>query len=117
MTLAHSMPKRSKSKSAFEFLRVAILRSSQLREAGTPWHEQGCSKWCAARALPRVTACAAAAVLTAVLARAEYFTLAPAGTTLELSDDGSWSTTSGPGSSGSAQLMGLQVALPPASSL
>ena len=82
MTLAHSMPKRSKSKSAFEFLRVAILRSSQLREAGTPWHEQGCSKWCAARALPRVTACAAAAVLTAVLARAEYFTLATAGTTV-----------------------------------
>ena len=64
-----------------------------------------------------MAACAAAAVLTAVLARAEYFTLAPAGTTLELSDDGSWSTTSGPGSSGSAQLMGLQVALPPASSL
>ena len=71
-----------------------------LREAGTPWHEQGCSKWCAARALPRVTACAAAAVLTAVLARAEYFTLAPAGTTLELSNDGSCSTTSGSASSG-----------------
>ena len=100
MTLPHPMPKRSNSKSAFEFLRVAILRSSQLREAGTPWHEQGCSKWCAARALPRVAACAAAAVLTSVLARAESFMLATAGHTLELSDSGSWSTTSGPGSSG-----------------
>ena len=64
-----------------------------------------------------MAACAAAAVLTAVLARAEYFTLAPAGTTLELSDDGSWSTTSNSRSSGLAQLMSLQVASPPASSL
>ena len=84
----------------FEFLRVAICGSAKLREAGTPWHEQGCSKWCAARALPRVAACAAAAVLTSVLARAESFMLATAGHTLELSDGGSWSTTSGPGSSG-----------------
>ena len=117
MTLAHSMPKRSKSKSAFEFLRVAILRSSQLREAGTPWHEQGWSKWCAARALPRVTACAAAAVLTAVLARAEYFTLAPAGTTLEQSDGCSWSTPRSRSCTMMAQLVCLQAAWPPASSL
>ena len=75
-------------------------RDLQLREAGTPWHEQGSRKRCAARALPRMAACAAVPCSTAVLARAEYFTLAPAGTTLELSDDGSWSTTSGPGSSG-----------------
>ena len=84
----------------FEFSSRRDLRFAKLREAGTPWHEQGSRKRCAARALPRMAACAAAAVLTAVLARAEYFTLAPAGTTLELSDDGSWSTTSGPGSSG-----------------
>ena len=32
-----------------------------------------------------MAACAAAAVLTAVLARSEYFTLAPAGTTFDLS--------------------------------
>ena len=69
----------------FEFLRVAICASPKLREAGTPWHEQGSRKRCAARALPRVAACAATAVLTAVLARAEYFTLAPAGTTFDLS--------------------------------
>ena len=56
-------------------------------------------------------------MLTSVLARAESFMLATAGHTLELSDSGSWSTTSGPGSSRSAQLMGLQVAWPPASSL
>ena len=49
-------------------------------------------------------------MLTSVLARAESFMLATAGHTLELSDGGSWSTTSGPGSSRSAQLMGLQVA-------
>ena len=49
-------------------------------------------------------------MLTSVLARAESFMLATAGHTLELSDSGSWSTTSSPGSSGLAQLMGLQVA-------
>ena len=117
MTLAHPMPKRSNSKSAFEFLRVAILRSAKLREAGTPWHEQGCSKWCAARALPRVAACAAAAVLTAVLARAESFMLALAGYTRELSDGCSWSTPRSPSCIRKPQLMGLQAASPPASSL
>ena len=101
----------------FEFSSRRDLRFSKLREAGTPWHEQGSRKRCAARALPRMAACAAAAVLTAVLARAEYFTLAPAGTTLKLSDDGSCSTTSRPGSSGLAQLMSPQAASPPASSL
>ena len=111
-------PNEASAVRPFEFLRVAILRSAQLREAGTTaCLEQGSCKWCAARALPRVTACAAAAVLTAVLARAEYFTLAPAGTTLEQSDGCSWSTPRSRSCTMMAQLVCLQAAWPPASSL
>ena len=76
------MPKRSNRSPRLNFLRVAIFAFCQRREAGTLWHKQGCSKWCAACALPRVAACAAAAVLTSVLARAESFMLALAGYTL-----------------------------------
>ena len=90
-------PKQAKTAGKFKGFFASMAAR---REAGSAWSEQGCSRWCAEPALPLLAACAAAAVLTAVLARAEYFTLAPAGTTLELSDDGSWSTTSGPGSSG-----------------
>ena len=82
-------PNEASASARLNFSSRRDLRFSKLREAGTPWHEQGSRKRCAARALPRMAACAAAAVLTAVLARAEYFTLAPAGTTLDLSDDGS----------------------------
>ena len=79
---SHPCPNEATEVRVLNFLRVAIFAFCQRREAGTLWHKQGCSKWCAACALPRLAACAAAAVLTAVLARAEYFTLATAGTTV-----------------------------------
>ena len=64
-----------------------------------------------------MAACAAAAVLTSVLARAESFMLATAGHTLELSDGCSWSTPRSRSCNMMAQLLGLQAAWPPASSL
>ena len=87
------------------------------REAGSAWSEQGCSRWCAEPALPLLAACAAAAVLTVVFARAESFMLAIAGLTLKLSDDCSRSTSWSPSCSRMAVLMGQQRLSPQGSSL
>ena len=66
----------------FKSLCVAL---AQRGEAGSASREQSCCSWCVELALPHLTACAAAAVLTAVLARAESFTLVVAGHEIELS--------------------------------
>ena len=82
--LGHADPNEATVCLPFEMLRVAICAA---REAGSAWSQQSCSKWCDKHALSPLAACAAAAMLTAVLARADSFTLASAGHTLELSDD------------------------------
>ena len=98
-------PKQAKTAGKFKGFFASMAAR---REAGSAWSEQGCSRWCAEPALPLLTACAAAAVLTVVFARAEFFTLAIAGLMLELSDDCSRSTSWSPSCSRMAVLMGQQ---------
>ena len=88
-----------------------------LREAGSTWGEQGCGKWCAEHALAPLPACAAAAMLTVVFVRAEFFTLAIAGLILGLCDDCSCSTSQSHFCSRMAELMGQQWPSPPGSGL
>ena len=88
-TLPQRDPKQAKTAGKFK----GFFASTAARcEAGSAWSQQSCSKWCDKHALSPLTACAAAAMLTAVLARADSSTLASAGHTLELSDGCSWST-------------------------
>ena len=89
----------------FKSLCVAL---AQRGEAGSASREQSCCSWCVELALPHLTACAAAAVLSAVLARAESFTLVVAGHELELSDGCSCSTSSCPSCCTTARLEGQQ---------
>ena len=104
----YAQTKQPKS-ARLNFLRVAICAA---REAGTVWSKQCCGKWCAKHALPPLTACAAAVVLTVVLARAESFTLAVVGLMIELSDVCNWSTPSSPTSGRMALLEDLQPPSP-----
>ena len=113
-TLGQPDPKQAKTAGKFKGFFASM---AALREAGRAWSEQGCSRWCAEPALPLLAACAAAAVLTVVFARAEFFTLAIAGLTLELSDDRSSSTSWSPSCSRMAKMMGQQRPSPPGSSL
>jgi hypothetical protein len=113
-TLGQRDPKQAKTAGKFKG-RFASMAA--MREAGSAWSEQGCSRWCAEPALPLLTACAAAAVLTVVFARAEFFALAIAGLTLELSDDRSSSTSWSPSCCRMAELMDQQGPSPPGSSL
>ena len=87
------------------------------REAGSAWSEQGCSRWCAEHALPLLAACAAAAVLTVVFARAEFFTLAIAGLILRLSGNRSSSTSRSPSCCRMAELEAQQGLSPPGGAL
>ena len=80
-TLGQRDPKQAKTAGKFKG-RFASMAA--MREAGSAWSEQGCSRWCAEPALPLLAACAAAAVLTVVFARAEFFTLAITGLMLKL---------------------------------
>ena len=96
----------------FKSLCVAL---AQRGEAGSASREQSCCSWCVELALPHLTACAAAAVLTAVLARAESFTLVVAGHELELSGGCSCSTSSCPSCCTTARLEGQQQPSPPRS--
>ena len=89
----------------FKSLCVAL---AQRGEAGSASREQSCCSWCVELALPHLTACAAAAVLTAVLARAESFTLVVAGHESELSGSCSCSTSSCPSCCTTARLEGQQ---------
>ena len=101
-TLGQRDPKQAKTAGKFKGFFASM---AALREAGSAWSEQGCSTWCAEPALPLLTACAAAAVLTVVFARAEFFTLAIAGLILRLSGNRSSSTSRSPSCCRMAELI------------
>ena len=103
-----TIPKRSKCLIRWKNSKGLCVALAQRGEAGSASREQSCCSWCVELALPHLTACAAAAVLSAVLARAESFTLVVAGHELELSDGCSCSTSSCPTCCTTARLEGQQ---------
>ena len=94
LCVAASRPNQASASRPLEKFKSLCVALAQRGEAGSASREQSCCSWCVELALPHLTACAAAAVLTAVLARAESFTLVVAGHEIELSGGCSCSTSS-----------------------